>query len=143
MLSPAFHLGLQPGQPPGQCRYSRSRSRRERLRRDADGAAIGKTGHYDFRRFCALTAELEGGVYLNLGSAVLLPEVFLKALTAVRNLGYKVVDITTANFDFIRHYRPVTNVVNRPTLEGGRGFNFTGHHEIMIPLLAACLIQKL
>lgn len=109
---------------------------------DADGEAIGKTSHYDFRLFCRLVSTLEGGVYLNVGSAVLLPEVFLKALTVVRNLGYTVNNLTTANFDFIRHYRPATNVVHRPTLEGGRGFNFTGHHELMIPLFAAALLDE-
>jgi hypothetical protein len=109
----------------------------------ADGAAIGQTSHHDFRIFCSLVADLEGGVYLNVGSAVLLPEVFLKALTVVRNLGYEVKNLTTANFDFIRHYRPSTNVVHRPTLEGGRGFNFTGHHELMIPLLGAALLDAL
>jgi len=109
----------------------------------ADGAAIGQTSHHDFRIFCSLVADLEGGVYLNVGSAVLLPEVFLKALTVVRNLGHEVKNLTTANFDFIRHYRPATNVVHRPTLEGGRGFNFTGHHELMIPLLGAALLDAL
>jgi hypothetical protein len=109
----------------------------------ADGAAIGQTSHHDFRVFCNLIADLEGGVYLNIGSAVLLPEVFLKALTVVRNLGHQVRNLTTANFDFIRHYRPATNVVHRPTLEGGRGFNFTGHHELMIPLLGAALLDAL
>lgn len=108
----------------------------------ADGAAIGRAGHHDFRLFCRLVSELEGGVYLNVGSAVLLPEVFLKALTVVRNLGYEVKQITTANFDFIRHYRPTTNVVHRPTLEGGKGFNFTGHHELLLPLLAAALVDE-
>jgi hypothetical protein len=110
---------------------------------DADGAAIGQTSHHDFRIFCRLVGELEGGSYLNVGSAVLLPEVFLKALTVVRNLGFEVKKFTTANFDFIRHYRPATNVVQRPTLEGGRGFNFTGHHELMIPLFAAALLDEL
>jgi hypothetical protein len=110
---------------------------------DANGAAIGQTSHYDFRVFCRLVSGLEGGVYLNVGSAVLLPEVFLKALTVVRNLGYGVKQFTTANFDFIRHYRPATNVVHRPTLEGGKGFNFTGHHELMIPLLAAAIVDRL
>ncbi len=109
----------------------------------ADGAAIGQCSHYDFRVFCRLVSELEGGVYLNLGSAVLLPEVFLKALTVVRNLGHVVQRFTTANFDFIRAYRPATNVVHRPTLEGGKGFNFTGHHELMIPLLAAAIVDRL
>jgi len=109
----------------------------------ADGAAIGQTSHHDFRLFCSLVSGLEQGVYLNIGSAVLLPEVFLKAITVVRNLGHQVRDFTTANFDFIRHYRPATNVVHRPTLEGGRGFNFTGHHELMIPLLAAAVLDEL
>lgn len=110
---------------------------------DADGAAIGQCSHHDFRVFCSLISELEGGAYLNIGSAVLLPEVFLKALTVVRNLGHEVKRFTTANFDFIRAYRPATNVVHRPTLEGGKGFNFTGHHELMIPLLAAALVDRL
>jgi len=109
----------------------------------ADGAAIGQTSHYDFRLFCSLISELEGGVYLNIGSAVLLPEVFLKAITVVRNLGHHVENFTTANFDFIRHYRPMTNVVNRPTAGGGKGFNFTGHHELMTPLLVAGLLDRL
>jgi len=109
----------------------------------ANGAAIGQTGHHDFRLFCRLVSELEGGVYLNVGSAVLLPEVFLKALTVVRNLGHQVKRFTTANFDFIRHYRPATNVVHRPTLEGGKGFNFTGHHELMLPLLAAAVVDEI
>jgi hypothetical protein len=109
---------------------------------DADGAAIGQCSHYDFRVFCRLVSGLEGGVYMNVGSAVLLPEVFLKALTVVRNLGHEVKRFTTANFDFIRAYRPSTNVVHRPTLEGGKGFNFTGHHELMIPLLAAALVDR-
>lgn len=109
----------------------------------ADGAAIGAASHHDFRVFCSLVSGLEGGVYLNLGSAVLLPEVFLKALTVVRNLGHQVKQFTTANFDFIRHYRPATNVVHRPTLEGGKGFNFTGHHELMLPLLAAAVIDQI
>jgi len=82
-----------------------------------------------------------GGVYLNIGSAVTLPEVFLKCITLVRNLGHELTDITTANFDFIQSYRPLTNVVRRPTADGaGRGFAITGHHELTIPLLAAELI---
>ena len=109
----------------------------------ANGAAIGQAGHHDFRVFCRLVSELEGGVYLNVGSAVLLPEVFLKALTVARNLGHQVKRFTTANFDFIRHYRPATNVVHRPTLEGGKGFNFTGHHELMLPLLAAAILDEI
>jgi hypothetical protein len=83
----------------------------------------------------------DGGVLLNFGSAVVLPEVFLKALTVARNLGYNVHNFTTANFDMLRHYRPQVNVVHRPTQTGGRGFQFTGHHEIMIPLLIAAIIE--
>lgn len=109
----------------------------------ADGAATGKATYQDFKVFCKIVSELEGGAYLNIGSAVLMPEVFLKALTAIRNLGCTVNDFTTANFDFIRHYRPMTNVVNRPTASGGKGYNFTGHHELMIPLLAASIIDTL
>jgi len=109
----------------------------------ANGAAIGQTSHQDFRLFCALVADLEGGAYLNFGSAVLLPEVFLKALTVARNLGHVVNNFTTANFDFIRHYRTMTNVVNRPTMGGGKGYNIIGHHELLIPLLAATLLDHL
>lgn len=109
----------------------------------ANGAAIGQTSHDDFKLFCAMVADLEGGAYLNLGSAVLLPEVFLKAITVARNLGHRVERFVTANFDFIRHYRPMTNVVNRPTMGGGKGYNITGHHELMIPLLAAALIDRI
>ncbi len=109
----------------------------------ASGAAIGATSHTDFKLFCSLISKLEHGAYLNLGSAVLLPEVFLKAITVVRNLGHKVGHFTTANFDFIRHYRTMTNVVNRPTATGGKGFNFIGHHELMIPLLAAALKEQI
>jgi hypothetical protein len=109
----------------------------------ANGADIGKTSHHDFKLFCRQISELEGGAYLNFGSAVLMPEVFLKALTVVRNLGHKVENFTTANFDFIRHYRTMTNVVNRPTAGGGRGFNIIGHHEVMIPLLIAGLLARI
>jgi hypothetical protein len=108
-----------------------------------DGEAIGKTSHLDFRIFSRLVSRLEKGVFLNLGSAVILPEVFLKALTLVRNIGHVVLDVTTVNMDFNRHYRPLTNVVHRPTLEGGKGFNLVGHHEIMFPLLAAALVEEL
>lgn len=109
----------------------------------ADGASIGKTSHLDFKLFCSLVAALEGGVYLNVGSAVILPEVFLKALTAVRNLGHAVQRFTTVNMDFIQQYRPMTNVVRRPTAMGGRGYHLTGHHELMFPLLVAALLDKL
>jgi hypothetical protein len=108
-----------------------------------DGAALGATSHTDFKLFCSIVKELNGGgVYLNLGSAVTMPEIFLKAVTVVRNLGFELQDFTTANFDFIQHYRPLTNVVRRPTANGaGRGFSITGHHEIMIPLLAAQILK--
>jgi hypothetical protein len=106
-----------------------------------DGASIGKGSHLDFRIFARLVSTLEGGVFINLGSAVILPEVFLKALSLVRNLGYHVREFTTVNMDFIRQYRGITNVVHRPTLEGGKGYNLVGHHEIMFPLLAAAVIE--
>lgn len=110
----------------------------------ADGAAIGATSHRDFRLITSIVRELDGGgVYLNVGSAVTLPEVFLKAVTVVRNLGHSLEDFTTANFDFIQHYRPQTNVVRRPVANGaGRGYSITGHHELMIPLLAAAVISQ-
>ena len=109
---------------------------------EADGAAIGATTHTDFRLLAELVRRMNGGgVYLNFGSAVTLPEVFLKAVTLVRNLGNELSDITTANFDFIQSYRPLTNVVRRPNADGaGRGFSITGHHELTLPLLAAELI---
>lgn len=109
----------------------------------ADGAAIGATSHRDFRLITSIVQELDGGgVYLNIGSAVTLPEVFLKAVTVVRNLGHSLNDFTTANFDFIQHYRPQTNVVQRPVANGaGKGYSITGHHELMIPLLAAAIIN--
>jgi hypothetical protein len=108
----------------------------------ADGAALGATTHTDFRLLSELVRRMDGGgVYLNVGSAVTLPEVFLKAVTLVRNLGNNLSDITTANFDFIQSYRPLTNVVRRPTANGaGHGYSITGHHELMLPLLAAELI---
>ncbi|WDN90468.1 hypothetical protein BuS5_03439 [Desulfosarcina sp. BuS5] len=108
-----------------------------------DPAKAGAASHRDFRLFASVAASLEEGVYLNVGSAVILPEVFLKAITIVRNLGHNLKNITTVNIDFIRHYRPTTNVVNRPTAAGGRGYNLTGHHEILLPLIAAGIIEKL
>ena len=107
-----------------------------------DGAALGATSHTDFKLFCSIVKGLDGGgVYLNLGSAVTMPEIFLKAITVVKNLGGDLQDFTTANFDFIQHYRPATNVVRRPTANGaGRGFSITGHHELLIPLLAAHIL---
>lgn len=106
-----------------------------------DGASLGKATHLDFRIFAALVSQLEGGVFINIGSAVIMPEVFLKALSLVRNLGHEVKQFTTLNMDFIRHYRPLTNVVQRPTLEGGKGHFLVGHHEIMFPLLAAAVVE--
>jgi hypothetical protein len=108
----------------------------------ADGAALGATTHTDFRLLAELVRRMDGGgVYLNIGSAVVLPEIFLKAVTLVRNLGHPLADLTTANFDFIQSYRPLTNVVRRPTADGaGRGYSITGHHELTIPLLAAELL---
>ena len=110
----------------------------------ASGDAIGRATHHDFRLLCALVKEMnDGGVYLNVGSAVLLPEVFLKAVSVVRNLGNPLANFTTANFDFLQHYRPKLNVVERPHARaGGHGYSITGHHEIMIPLLAAALIES-
>ena len=109
-----------------------------------DGAALGATTHTDFRYLAELVRRMDGGgVYLNVGSAVVLPEVFLKCVTLVRNLGHTLSDITTANFDFIQSYRPLTNVVRRPTEDGrGKGFSITGHHELTIPLLAAFIKAK-
>ncbi|MBI3542879.1 MAG: hypothetical protein HY075_06360 [Deltaproteobacteria bacterium] len=104
-----------------------------------DPAALGLGSHRDFMRFAEEVAGLEGGAYVNFGSAVILPEVFLKSITLVRNLKFKVDKICTANFDFIQAYRSRVNVVQRPTTNGGRGFTFTGHHELMLPILAAAL----
>jgi hypothetical protein len=117
------------------------------MHRAADGASLGAATHHDFRLFCALVKDMHpGGVYLNWGSAVLLPEVFLKAVSVVRNLGVPLRPITTANFDFLQQYRALQNVVKRPTLspkgargEASRGYSITGHHEIMLPLVAAAL----
>jgi len=113
----------------------------------ANGAALGDATHHDFRLFCALVQQMHpGGVYLNWGSAVLLPEIFLKAISVVRNLGVPLRPITTANFDFIQHYRPLQNVVKRPIASAhGRsgpeshGYAITGHHELLMPLVAAAL----
>ncbi len=109
----------------------------------ADPAAIGSASHRDFRLFCSLVAQLHGGgVYLNVGSAVVMPEVFLKAISAVRNLGHPLANFTTVNLDFFQHYRPRVNVVARPHAQaGGHGYAITGHHELLIPLLAAALIE--
>jgi len=109
----------------------------------ADGAALGKGSLQDFHTFASLVSRLEKGVYINLGSAVILPEVFLKALGIARNLGCRVVNLTTVNMDFIAHYRPTQNVVKRPTLKGGKGYTLIGHHELMFPLLAAAVVEKI
>jgi hypothetical protein len=107
-----------------------------------DGAAWGNASYTDFLLFADSVSRLgQGGVLLNFGSAVIMPEVFLKALTVTRNLGHKVFDFTTANFDMVRQYRPITNIVSRPVKDGGSGFDFAGHHEIMLPLLYAALID--
>ena len=107
-----------------------------------DPGALGRATHLDFRIFAAQVAALGGGgVYLNVGSAVLLPEVFLKAVTLARNLGHDLTDFATANLDFIQSYRPNTNVVQRPTRGVGRGYSLTGHHELLVPLLAAAVVE--
>jgi hypothetical protein len=108
-----------------------------------DPAATGAASHLDFRLLAAQVARLEGGVFINAGSAVILPEVFLKAVGLARNLGYRLDAFTTVNLDFIRHYRPTMNVVTRPTARGGRGISLVGHHEIMLPLIAAGVIEAL
>jgi deoxyhypusine synthase len=107
----------------------------------ADGAAIGATSFRDFETLAGLVATLERGVVFNVGSAVILPEVFLKALSLARNLGHRVDRFTAVNLDFIRHYRPSVNIVERPTRRGGRGFSLVGQHEILLPLLAAGVIE--
>ena len=108
-----------------------------------DGAATGALSHLDFRIFCRMVAGLAGGVHINLGSAVVLPEVFLKAVSVALNLGHSLSGLTTLNMDFVRHYRPETNVVRRPTAGRGRGLTLVGHHEIMFPLLLAAVAENL
>jgi len=108
-----------------------------------DGAVTGEMSARDFRLLTSVVSDLSGGVWLNVGSAVLLPEVFLKALSIAQNLGYHVENFSTANFDMIQHYRPLQNVVKRPTSGGGRGYTITGHHEINIPLLAAAILDRM
>jgi hypothetical protein len=108
----------------------------------ASGAALGEGSLRDFRYFVSNVARLERGVYLNCGSAVVLPEVFLKAVALARNRGLALANLTTVNLDFIRSYRPQTNVVARPTAGTGRGYSLVGHHELMIPLLAAALVER-
>jgi len=107
----------------------------------ASGAALGEGSLRDFRYFVSNVARLDRGVYLNCGSAVVLPEVFLKAVALARNQGRPLTDLTTVNLDFVRLYRPQTNVVTRPTKGIGAGYSLTGHHELLLPLLAAALIE--
>lgn len=110
----------------------------------ADGAAIGQTSLADFRKLTEVVTDLgDGGVVANIGSAVILPEVFLKAVSTARNLGHAVRDFTACDFDMIRHYRPAENVLKRPTLLGGKSLHITGHHELMIPLLVRAVIEQM
>lgn len=108
-----------------------------------DGAALGEATYLDFQKLAAVVAKLQGGVVLNIGSAVVMPEVFLKVLTIARNLGHTVEDFTAVTFDMIRHYRPTENVVRRPTAKGGRGYYIVGHHELLVPLWAAATLEQL
>lgn len=109
----------------------------------ADGAAIGAGSLHDFHRLAGVVSGMRGGAFINLGSAVILPEVFVKALNLARNVGHRVDDLLTADMDFLRHYRPGVNVVQRPTAGSGKGYRLTGHHEIMFPLLCAALFEQL
>jgi hypothetical protein len=109
----------------------------------ADGSVLGEATYLDFQKFAAVVAQLEGGVVLNIGSAVIMPEVFLKALTIARNLGQTVENFTAVTFDMIRHYRPAENVVRRPTHKGGHGYYIVGHHELLVPLWAAATLEQL
>jgi hypothetical protein len=109
---------------------------------EADGAAIGKGSLQDFKLFSSVIADLKGGVYLNLGSAVIMPEVFLKAIAVTRNLKNNVKNFSTVNMDFFQHYRTRENVLRRPVLSGGASYALTGHHEIMFPLLAAAVMER-
>jgi len=109
----------------------------------ADGKALGDCSLRDFRTLTSVVATLDRGVYLNFGSAVVLHEVFLKAVSLARNLGHPVQNLMTVNLDFLQHYRPLTNVVNRPTMQSGKGYQLTGHMEIMVPLLFAAILEEL
>jgi hypothetical protein len=110
---------------------------------EADGASIGEGSMRDFKLFTSIISDLKGGVYINLGSAVIMPEVFLKAIAIARNLRFDVKDFTTVNMDFIQHYRCRENVLRRPILSGGNSYALTGHHEIMFPLLAAAVMEHI
>lgn len=107
-----------------------------------DGSVLGESTYLDFQQFAAVVAKLQGGIVLNIGSAVVMPEVFLKALTIARNLGHTVDEFSAVTFDMIRHYRPAENVVRRPTAKGGRGYYIVGHHELLVPLWAAAVIEQ-
>ena len=109
----------------------------------ADGKSLGDGSLRDFRSLASVVATLNNGIYLNFGSAVVLPEVFLKAISVARNLGHSVQKLTTVNLDFLPQYRPLTNVVNRPTLPSGKGYSITGHMEIMVPLIFAAVLEEL
>ena len=110
---------------------------------EMNGAAMGALSHFDFRLLCSLVSTLRHGVFINLGSAVIIPEVFLKAVSVVRNLGFPLDGLTAVNMDFLRQYRPLVNVVQRPTQDGGTGISLTGHHEIMFPLLIAAVMDEI
>ncbi len=110
---------------------------------EMDGAAMGALTYRDFRLFCSLVSTLQHGVFINLGSAVVIPEVFLKAVSVAGNLGFSLEALTTVNMDFLRQYRPMVNVVQRPTMGGGTGISLTGHHEIMFPLLMAAVLEEI
>ena len=109
----------------------------------ADGKSIGEGSMRDFRLFSSVVSDLKGGVYINLGSAVIMPEILLKAIAVTRNLKYDVKNFTTVNMDFIQHYRTRENVLRRPVLSGGKSYALTGHHEIMFPLLAAAVMEEI
>jgi hypothetical protein len=108
---------------------------------ELDGALLGEAGARDFRKLIEFLKGLEGGAVLNWGSAVIIPEVFLKAFTTARNLGAKIERFSSANFDMIQHYRPRVNILDRPTSLGGEKFAITGHHELMMPMLCAALLE--
>ncbi len=110
---------------------------------EASGASIGEGSLRDFKLFSSVVSDLRGGVYINLGSAVIMPEVFLKAIAVTRNLKYNVKNFTTVNMDFIQHYRCRENVLRRPVISGGKSYALTGHHEIMFPLLAAAVVEEI
>ncbi len=108
-----------------------------------DGSVLGEATYLDFQKFASVVAQLEGGIVFNIGSAVIMPELFLKALTIARNLGHKVENFTTVTFDMIRKYRSLENVVRRPTHKGGHGYYIIGHHELLVPLWAAATVEQL